>query len=115
MLNQNFCEYLEFIICKAFKNSSDERIRSFWCDGISLLNEERIYSQKYINDNKRTNLRAYIGVDGQTEYKLILKFGKEALSRFSRNLSLKECLPKATETNWFEIDIEVNLIEIQLE
>ena len=115
MLDQDFCQYLEFEICKVFEHSNNEQIKSFWCDGVVLNQTDNEYSQKYVNDNRQVLLKAFIGKDGQTEYELTLKFGDKALSRFVRNLDIKECVPKPDRQHWFIIDTKQNKIEIQLD
>lgn len=115
MLDQDFCEFLEYEICKAFEHSNDEQIKGFWCDGVLLSQPSNTYSQKSVNDNRQITLKAYIGKDGQTEYELTLKFGNKALCRFARNLDIKECVPNTDIRNWFNIDIKQNKIEIQLD
>jgi ATP phosphoribosyltransferase regulatory subunit HisZ len=103
MLDQDFCDYLEFQICKAFKHSADDKI------------EENAYLLEYIKDKKQITLKAFIGKDGQTEYELTLRFGKKALSRYAKNLDLKECIPNPEKQDWFYIDIDHTNIEIQLD
>jgi hypothetical protein len=115
MLDQDFCEYLEYAICKVFKQSNNDQIKGFWCDGVLLNQPDITYSQKFVNDNRKVILKAFIGNDGQTEYELTLKFGHKALSRFARNLDLKECVPNPDKQNWFDIDPKRNKIEIQLD
>ena len=36
MIDQDFCEYLEYQICKVFEHSDNEEIKYFWCDGVTL-------------------------------------------------------------------------------
>ena len=115
MINQDFCEYLEYEICKAFKHSNNDKTEGFWCDGILLNQPNSSYSSKFVNDNKQIILKAFIGKDGQTEYELTLKFGNKALSRYARNFDIKECLPSPDKQNWFDIDTKQNKIEIQLD
>lgn len=115
MLDQDFCEFLEYEICKAIEFSDNDQIKGFWCDGILLNQPDSFYSQKFVNDNRQVILKAFIGKDGQTEYELILKFGNKALSRFARNLDIKECVPNPDKQNWFDIDTKLNKIEIQLD
>lgn len=115
MIDQDFCEFLEYEICKALERSDNEQIKGFWCDGILLNQNDNAYSQKFVNDKRQITMNAFIGKDGQTVYELILKFGDKALSRFARNLDIKECLPNSDKQNWFDIDTERNKIEIQLE
>lgn len=115
MLDQDFCEYLEYEICKAFKHSDNDQIKGFWCDGILLNETDSSDSHKFVNDHKQVMLKAFIGKDGQTEYELTLKFGNKALSRYARNLDIKECIPDLDKQNWFTIDIEQKKIELQLD
>lgn len=115
MIDQEFCEFLEYEICKAFEHSNDDRIKGFWCDGVLLNQPDNAYSQKFVNDNRQVTLKAFIGEDGQTEYELTLKFGNKALSRFARNLDINQCIPNPDRLNWLDIDTEVNKIVIQLD
>ncbi len=115
MLDQDFCDFLEYEICKAFEHSDNEGIKDFWCDGVLFNQPENSYSQKFVNDNKQITLKAFIGKDGQAEYELTLKFGNKSLSRFARNLDIKECVPNPDKHNWFDIDTKRNKIEIQLD
>jgi hypothetical protein len=78
MLNQDFCVFLEYEICKAFEHSDNDQIKGFWCDGVLLNQPNYTYSQKFVNDNRQVKLKAFIGKGGQTEYELILRFGKKA-------------------------------------
>ena len=115
IIDRVFCEFLEYEICKAFEQSDNDQVKGFWCDGILLNQPDSFYSQKYVNDNKRVKLKAIIGKDGQTEYELTLKFGNKSLSRYARNLDIKECVPNPDKQNWFDIDTKRNKIEIQLD
>ena len=115
IIDQDFCEFLEYEICKAFEQSNNDQIKGFWCDGVLLNQPDSHYSQKFVNDNKQITLKAFIGKDGQTEYELILRFGNKALSRYERNLDIKECVPNHNKQNWFDIDTKQKIIEIQLD
>src|SRR5882672_11570535 len=106
MLDQDFCEFLEYKIGEAFENSKDERVRGFWCDGVLLPPFEKFYSKKFVNDNRKVvMMTAFIGKEGQEEYELILDFGRKALSRYERGLNIVECVPNPQNDNWFDIDI----------
>jgi hypothetical protein len=115
MIDRDLCEYLEYEITKSFEYSDNEQIKGFWCDGVLINQPDSNYSQKFVNDNRQAILKAFIGKDGQTEYELTLKFGNKALSRYARNLDIKECLPNPDKQNWFDIDTKRNKIEIQLD
>lgn len=115
MLDQEFCETLEYKISEALANINDEKVKEFWCDGVLLSEPDNHYSQKFINDNKQAKMKAYIGKDGQEVYSLTLKFGNKALSRYARNLKIADCFPNTDVENWFSIDTYKQRIEIQLD
>ena len=115
IIDRDFCEFLEYEICKAFEHSDNDEIKGFWCDGVLTDQPDSYYSQKFVNDNREVKLQAFIGKDGQTEYELTLKFGNKALSRYARNLDIKECVPNPDKQNWFDIDTKRNKIEIKLD
>ena len=114
-LDQTFCDFLEYQLCKAFAHSDNEAIKCLWCDGVLKDQPESHYSIKYINDRRQTRLKAFIGKDGQTEYELILKFGKKALSRFINKLHIQDCVPSPYQSNWLRINTEKKEIEVQLD
>ena len=68
MLDQNFCETLEYKLCEVFENIGGENLKGFWCDGVLLSEPEKYYSQKFVNDNRRVKMQAFVGKDGQTKY-----------------------------------------------
>jgi hypothetical protein len=114
MLDNDFCEILEHKISHALANIHDEKVKGFWCDGVLLSEPDMYYSPKFINDNRQTKLKAFIGHDGQTAYSLLLKFGSKALSRYARNLELASCIPQTGIEEWFCVDTTKKEIEIQL-
>ena len=115
MIDQEFCDFLEFKMSEFLTVLNKSKTKGFWCDGVCLNNDPTFYSLKYINDKRETNLKAFIGEHGQSEYKLTLKFGKKALSKYARNLEIKACVPNSIEPMWFKIDTELKKIEIQLD
>jgi hypothetical protein len=115
MLDQNFCERLEYRICNALENINAGEIKGFWCDGVLLSEPDQYYTEKFINDNRQVKMQAFIGKDGQTVYSLTLKFGTKALSRFARHLDILECIPQTNFETWFKIDTSKKEIEVQLD
>jgi hypothetical protein len=115
MLDQHFCETLEYKLCAVFKNSDSESLKGFWCDGVVLPTDGKYYSQQFVNDNRYVAMQAFIGKDGQTVYSLTLRFGKKALSHYARNLSIIACIPKTDPQNWCRIDTTTKEIEILLD
>jgi hypothetical protein len=104
MFDQDFCAYLEYELTKAFAYSTDQAIKGFWCDGILPPFSDDELLKKSVNDKREITTNAFIGKEGQENYKLTLKFGNKALSRYARNLDLKECIPDITNDNWYDID-----------
>lgn len=114
MLNEAFCEFLEWEICRALEYSGNLETNGFWCDGVLLNEPDNAYSVKSVNDTRQVKLKAFIGKDGQTEYELNLTFGNKSLSRYARNLDIKVCIPNPESSDWFYIDTRLRKIEIQL-
>lgn len=114
MLNQDFCKFLECHLTNAFSYSTDNTVKSLWCDGVLLPWNENVYSKKSVNGKREIMLKAFIGKDGQGGYPVLMKFGKKALSNYARDLDITDCLPKADENDWYEVDPEKNKIIIQL-
>jgi len=114
MLNQNFLNFLEFHLTKAFSYSPDSSVRSLWCDGTLLPNNENDYSKKTVIDKREIQVKAFIGKDGQGEYSLLMKFGRNSLSKYARDLDITDCIPKAHESDWYAVDTETNKMIIQL-
>jgi hypothetical protein len=115
MLNQDFCNFLEYKIGEAFENSTREPFKHFWCDGVLLPAFEAGYSRKTVNDKRQIVMTTYMGPTGQDIYELTLKFGKKALSRYARGLDISECLPSPKIDNWWDVDIDRRTILIQLD
>ena len=115
MLDNKFCGFLEHEISKAFAKSNNDEVKGFWCDGILLPTFENEYSKKFVNDNRKIVMIAFVGLSGQEKYELTLKFGNKALSRYARDLDIIECVPNSENYDWFDIDIERQTILIQLD
>ena len=115
MLDNEFCEFLEYEISKAFTNSTNDRVKHFWCDGVLLPTFENEYSKKFVNDNRQIVMTAFMGLSGQDKYELTLKFGNKSLSKYAKDLDISECVPNPESINWFDIDIERQKISIQLD
>ena len=51
MLDNEFCEFLEYEISKAFTNSTNKKVKHFWCDGVLLPTFANEYSKNFVSDN----------------------------------------------------------------
>lgn len=114
--NEEFCTHLEYRICDELEKSADLELKGFWCDGVSWFptNENQL-SKKYVNDNRKIGTKAWIGKDGQTEFKTTIHFGPKALSKYAKNLDLIKTIPELeSKAEWIEIDNENKTIEIKL-
>lgn len=115
MLDQEFCEFLEYEITKALSSSTDERLKGFWCDGVLLPHVENEYSKKSVNDNRQIVMTAFTGQSGHDKYELTLRFGRKASSKYARDLRLEECVPSREHNNWLHIDPTNKKIVLQLD
>ena len=110
--NQDFCSHLEFHLTRTFKSSEDIKVSSIWCDGISDLALDK--SKKYVNDNRRLQTIAWIGLDGQSEFEMTIYFGPKSLSNYAKDLDLKDCIPSEASMAWVKLDINNRTIELHL-
>lgn len=115
MLDQNFCDFLEYYISRACANSTNEQLKHFWCDGVMLPNDKNEFSEKFINNKRKIVMTAFIGMTGQDKYELTIKFGKKAVSKYARGLEISECVPNPESNDGFDINIEKRKVMIQLE
>lgn len=115
MLDKDFLEFLEYKICHILENTGIDEVNGFWCDGVMLSKPDSYYSPEYINDNREVMLTALTGKEGQTRFELTLKFGNKSLSRYVRNLDIKDCWPEGDQEDWFDIDIKSSQMIIQLD
>ena len=110
--DHDFCAFLEFHLCKTFKNSNDIYIQGFWCDGIN--NEQHTKSKEFINKWRQIETTAWIGKDGQDKYDMTIKLGNDSFNKYSKGLDLTGCVPSENSMNWIEIDTDKKTIELQL-
>jgi len=113
--NEEFCTQLEYRICQELENIEKPELKGYWCDGISWSVNELYLTKKYINDNRKIDTKAWIGKDGQTEFKATINFGKKALSKYSKGMDLIGCIPDIeSQIEWIKIDIKNRTVEIRL-
>ncbi|WP_178983659.1 hypothetical protein [Winogradskyella helgolandensis] len=116
VFNEEFCTKLEFRICRELEKSEDPELKGFWCDGVSWFPNESQLTKKYVNDKRKIETKAWIGKTGQTEFRAIIHFGKSALSKYAKSTDLTKSIPELeAQTEWINIDLSKNLIEIQLD
>jgi len=113
MLDNEFLEFLEYTICKAYVETGNKETK-FWCKSVSLSQPEYCYSQEFVKDNKKIILKALVGKFGNLEYDLHLKFGAASSTLFSKNLDIKRCIPNPKKQQLFSIDFENNSINVEL-
>lgn len=89
-------------------------MNGFWCDGIAMPFIDRQLYPKHVNDTRKIITSAWLGTDGQEKYKMTIRFGPKALSRYARGLDLKVCIPPETSTNWIILNLEEKTITLQL-
>jgi|694.fasta_scaffold02841_15 hypothetical protein len=109
-----FCVALEYYLSEVFKKSNDELTKGFWCDGVLVPSSEKQLEKKSVNDTRKIETIAFVGLDGQTPYELIVYFGKYSLRRYARGSGLDDCLPNLDEVSPITIDIKSKKIELYL-
>lgn len=85
-------------------------MRRLWCDGVAWKHCTR----KAVNDKREIDTTAWIGQEGQNDYRLKIRLGKYALRRYAKGTDMTNCVPDSTSTEWIDIDIENELLTIQL-
>lgn len=113
--NQDFCLHLEYHLGSTLEKSGREDVKGFWCDGVlhSPIPEGQL-TKKNINDNRKIVTTAWIGKDGQDEYKMTILFGKYSLRRYAKGTSMIDCIPSDESMDWINIDVNNRKIEIRL-
>ena len=113
--NEEFCDHLEYHLCRTFENSGDKEFYGFWCDGISHHPEtDQMLERKNVNDTRRIETTGWMGKSGQDAYQVTIKFGKHSLRRYAKGSSLIDCLPSEESMDWIDIDTTHHLISIEL-
>lgn len=90
-------------------------VKGFWCDGVILTQYDEHYSKKSVNDRRFILFDAYIGKNAENVYSVKLKFGRKAMSRYQRGLSIYEYLPDGNTKDCLVIDTKHKTLEIQLQ
>lgn len=108
--NIEFTYHLGNVIAETIGNSTEKKLKGWWCDGI----DSKRYSKKYINDNRKIETIGWFGKDGQTKFDMTINFGKYSLRRFAKGSSMSDCIPNDEETDWLRIDLNRNKLEIEL-
>lgn len=112
---KGFWTMLEFRISGDLYNTNIPELKGFWCDGIYLPSTDHQLKKKFINDNRKIHLKAWLGKTGQVVYDATIHFGRKAQSIYARDLSLVNSIPdKEDHDNWFEIDVRKKTIDIYL-
>lgn len=100
-----------------------KKLWGYWCDGIYAVNDEaygkfdETRASKFANDKGFIELKIDYGQEnvGHDIFRLILYFGKRALSRNARGLDLRVCIPDfKDEPDSILIDTENSIVEIYL-
>lgn len=108
--NEDFCNELEYHLERTFKNSDRTDLKGFWCDGVLCepINEAEL------RKTQKVETRAWIGKDGQGEYKMTIRFGKKALKNLLNGYDLTATIPSESSMSWIDIDTDKRTIEVRL-
>jgi hypothetical protein len=113
-LDESFYDLLEFHITRSLSLSENPACKGFWCDGILPTDMDSVLLTDQIQRHRSILLAAFIGKTGQDRYSLKLHFGPKSLSRLSRNLDLKGCLPPESDAEGIACDPAQQTIDVFL-
>jgi hypothetical protein len=91
--NTAFCQLLEYHLSKAFANSSDKKLKYFWCDGIDEPLIEQQFTSRNITSIKEITTQARLGSTGQDKYQMIIVLGLCSRRRALKGEDISSCLP----------------------
>ena len=112
---KGFWSTLAFRLSGELYNTDIPELKGFWCDGIYLTSPDHQLKKKFINDNRKIQLKAWLGKTGQEVYDATIYFGRKAQSLYARDLPLINSIPEIEcEEEWFIIDTSRKTIEITL-
>jgi hypothetical protein len=108
--NEDFCSELEYHLGRTFKNSDREDLKGFWCDGVFCepINEAELRT------THKKETKAWIGSNGQGEYTMTIRFGKQSLNSLQKGNDLTHTIPSEESMDWIDIDTVKRTIEVRL-
>ncbi len=109
--NFDFCVKLQGHLCRTLENSPDDDINELWCDGVAVPDQK---TMKSLIGTKTIIADAWIGVDGQAKYEMVVKLGDCSLDKLKNGQNLSDCLPDEQSFDWVTIDIKKKTIELRL-
>ncbi len=112
--NGKFCNYLEFHLTRAFKNSPRaNKFEHIWCDGVEEPEVKDLWIEDFM-ETREVITRAWLGFDGENIYKMTVKLGDKSWEKCMKGLSLIRCLPSDRSIDWVDLDIQNRSIILQL-
>jgi len=112
---EGFWTMLEFKLSGELYQTTIPELKGFWCDCIYLPPTDPQLKKKFVNDNRKIFLKAWLGKTGQEVYDATVHFGRKAQSVYARDLPLLNCIPdEESDGIWFEIDVKTKTIDIYL-
>lgn len=111
--NQEFCSYLEHKL--DFSHLNNSKIIGFWCDGINHIPFDlKSLAKSNIQQNKMIKTKAWIGLNGQEEYEMTIRFGEKSIENYQNDLGLIDCIPDDNYGDWIKIKPDKKEVEIKL-
>lgn len=104
MLDQRFCDHLEYSLSKALSGSRDPQWRYLWCDGIELETANALSQGR-----NSVKAKAWIGSRGTTHqeiYEMAIEFGNDSLTFVQANADARQIIPEQLPDDCYQIDID---------
>ena len=115
-IDDEFAEFLERAICDFFGGCDDSELRGFWCDGVSSISEEACSNfRQHVLETREYHTVAWIGTDGQDEFRLRLLLGDQSARCISQDEAIVDCIPSPDASSKFEVDVVTNAMTIKLD
>ncbi len=108
-----FFEFLEYHLSKTLANSTDKSIKWIWCDGVKIPADSQLNKQSILG-SKQIETEAWLGVDGQDIYKMVIKFGPRSIKNLINGISIMDCIPGEELKDWINLCTDSKEIELQL-
>ncbi len=105
IFERDFCDLIEYQICRFFEQCKRNEIKGYWCDGVIF---------ETMLDQKTACFTAFVGKNGQERFKLFLHLGNISSLLYEQCNSLQSCVPEVDKENTFNVDITRKQMNIYL-
>ena len=115
IFDEDFCSKLEYTLTWALKNSTEENLKDFWCDGVLPVSYDTNHAvQSSDSQTVKFTTSAFLGKDGQEQYQLDIILGPASHAAFLKNEPIVAFIPSPEHTDWIAIDVKKKVAVVVL-